>query len=57
MWNFVNKLAESFLFLVFPLIFSRKSIILWRNSKLMDAMLIGPIMQMNLPANEMFFRL
>jgi len=24
MWNFVNKLAESFLFLVFPLVFSRK---------------------------------
>ena len=27
MWCFVNKLAESFLFYVFPLVFSRKSII------------------------------
>ena len=27
MWYFVNKLAESFLFYVFPLVFSRKSII------------------------------
>ena len=39
--EFVNKPAESLLFLIFPLVFSRKILSLWRNSKLMDTMLIG----------------
>lgn len=39
--DFVNKSAESLFFLIFPLVFPRKSITLWRNSKLKNVMLIG----------------
>ena len=39
--SFVNKTAEFEYFINFPLVFSRKTLSLWRESKVMDAMLIG----------------
>lgn len=39
--KFVSKTAESDYFINFPLVFSRKALSLWRESKLMDTMLIG----------------
>lgn len=41
--NFVNKTAEFKYFINFPLVFSRKILSLWRELKIMDAMLIGRV--------------